>query len=194
VRLSKSGRDNAKSWEIEAEVPLERTAPSVTLVPQTAPVVTVLPDTCQSPADLKQSRPQNGSEPEYKPGGEGHGKLVVTNGNSQDAAVILADLASNQDDRLLYVRSGMQATMAGISPGQYRIKFQIGKNWDEVAENFQCATGTAVFDKTESFTEEERGDGIEYSRLSITLHKVVRGNARSSPIPRQAFIRRHLAK
>lgn len=61
-------------------------------------------------------------------------------------------------------------------------------------ESFLCAYGTAVFDKTESFTEEERANGIEYSRLGITLHKVVGGNARSSRIAKQAFARRRQPK
>lgn len=128
------------------------------------------------------------------PVGEGHGILEVTNGNSQDAAVILADLTGQQDGRLMYVRNGMQATMTRISPGRYRIMFQVGKNWDESSETFRCVTGTAAFDQTESFKEEERADGIEYSRLRITLHRVVGGNARSSPIAKPMFVRRRLSK
>jgi len=152
-------------------------------------------DPCKaSVADLEWTRPVNGWEARFVRGGEGYGMLEVTNGNSQDAAVILADLAGIHDDRLMYIRSGMQATMRSIPPGQYRIKFQTGKNWDEDAESFLCVYGTAIFDKTESFTEEERADGIEYSRLSITLHKVVGGNARSSPIAKQAFARKRLVQ
>jgi hypothetical protein len=140
--------------------------------------------------NLGEMRPANGAEPAFLGAGDGHGSLVVTNGNPQDAAVLLADQAGQQDDRLMYVRSGMQATMTGIPPGQYQIKFQIGKNWDERAEQFRCVIGTDVFDKTRSFTEEERADSIEYSRLSITLHKVVGGKARTSAIAQQAFVRR----
>jgi hypothetical protein len=154
------------------------------------PAATRTSDACE--ANLR--RPANGTEPGLLLASDGHGRLVVTNGNPQDAAVLLADQAGQQDDRLMYVRSGMQATMAGIPPGQYRIKFQIGKNWDERVEQFRCVTGTAVFDKTKSFTEAERADGIEYSRLSITLHKVVGGNARTSAIAQQCFVRRRTYK
>jgi hypothetical protein len=126
--------------------------------------------------------------------GESLGVLEVTNGNSQDAALILADLSGLHNDRLMYIRNGMQATMRHIPPGQYRIMFQTGEKWDEIAESFQCAYATAVFDKTESFTEDERADGVEYSRLSITLHKVVGGNVRSRPIAKQAFARRRQLK
>lgn len=42
-------------------------------------------------------------------------------------------------------------------------------------------------ERTQYFTEEERANGIEYSRLTITLHKVVEGNARSSPITKQGI-------
>jgi hypothetical protein len=123
-------------------------------------------------------------------GGGGHGIFEVNNGNSEDAAVILADVTGLHDDRLMYIRGGMRATMSSIPPGKYRIMFQTGKNWDESIEDFQCVYGTEAFDRTESFTEEERAWGTEYSRLSITLHKVIGGNARSSPIPKQAFARK----
>jgi hypothetical protein len=147
---------------------------------------------CRDDPNMERTRPRNGAEPGYEPGGESHGRLVVTNGNSQDAAVILADLAAQEDGRLMYIRSGMQATMTGILPGQYQIMFQTGKNWDERAENFRCVADTALFDKTESFTEDERPDGIEYSRLSITLHKVAGGNARTRSIAQQSFVRKRL--
>jgi hypothetical protein len=172
--LAPRGVTGAKGWET-AEVP-NPSRPGTTLT-----------SACEA---IGQTRPANGTEAELLRSADGHGTLAVTNGNLQDAAVILADQADQGDDRLMYIRSGQQATMTGILPGQYRIKFQIGKGWDKRAEQFLCVTSTDVFDKTKSFTEEERANGIEFSRLSITLHKVVGGNARTSAIDHRAFVRR----
>jgi hypothetical protein len=80
--------------------------------------------------------------------------------------------------------------MRNIPAGQYRIMFQTGSSWDPSEERFRCPVGTAVVDKTEVFTEEQQLDGTEYSRIRITLHKVVRGAASTSPIAKQAFARR----
>lgn len=127
---------------------------------------------------------------------KGHGELTVVNGNSEDAAVILAGepatpaFGVETPDRLFHVRARMEATISEIPPGRYRIKFQIGKNWDSEAETFQCLSATAMFDQGEDFKEEKTEKGVRSSSIRVTLHRVVGGTARTRPINAGAFRRR----
>jgi hypothetical protein len=129
---------------------------------------------------------------------EGHGKLNVTNGNADYAAVILASDSAQVTDWLVYVRAGMSATMNRIPTGTYRLMFQIGGTWDDMEETFKCASATGVFDRAAAFEEQEKADRVEYTEISITLHKLIGGNARTlafasepiSPAP-QRFRRVH---
>jgi hypothetical protein len=145
-------------------------------------------DTCANPdPDEVESRPPNGSSD--KAGG-GYGTLKITNGNTEDAAVILASTIMQPEDRFVYIRAGMSATMAGIPTGQYRMMFQIGRNWDGQGEAFRCVSATGAFDRLASFEEQEKLDAIEYTAISITLHKLVGGNARTTAMPQNQFHRR----
>jgi hypothetical protein len=140
-------------------------------------------------SDREQHRSPNG-EKYAKERPDGLGKLTITNGNSEDAAVIVSNLAADTADRLVYVRAGTTTILRNISPGKYRLKFQIGKDWDDAADDFQCVTATAEFDRPASFQEEQTTNGIRYSTVNITLHKLVGGNARTTSINPAAFRRR----
>jgi len=137
-------------------------------------------DPCQaSGSPPGQHRPGNGEELNFEQTREGHGELTIINGNSEDAAVIISNPVAEQGDRLIYVRAKMTAAMSGIPPGRYRMTFQIGRNWDDREENFQCVSATAVFDRPASFEEGYTEKGIEYSAIRVTLHKLAGGNARA---------------
>jgi hypothetical protein len=147
-------------------------------------------DPCVNSSSTRQPRPPNGHESAYEGVVQGFGKLTIINGNSEDAAVILASSAPQNPDRLIYIRAGMEATLTEIPPGQYRVKFQIGKIWDPEAEVFQCVLATAIFDQEDTFEEEKTETGVQYSDVHLTLHKVVGGNVRTTPMDRSAFRRR----
>jgi hypothetical protein len=157
-----------------------------------APRKAVPIDPCKSSSSTSgaESRPPNGSF--YQPG-EGHGTLNVTNGNADDAAVILASDSAQVTDRLVYIRAGTSATMNRIPKGTYRLMFQIGRTWDDKTETFKCANATGVFDSAAAFDEEEKSDRVEYTEISITLHKLIGGNARTSALPQSQFHRRRNA-
>jgi hypothetical protein len=136
------------------------------------------------------ARPLNGEEfGSSKATSDGHGELTIRNGNSLDAAVIIENSAPDGNDRLVYVRAGLETTIMSIPPGQHRLKFQIGSDWDKQAEHFGCVSATAIFDRTASYEERETAKGIEYSTVQVTLHKVVDGNAYTTPIDPAAFRR-----
>jgi hypothetical protein len=153
--------------------------------PRTA--IELAADACRSSL---QERPQNGTEAETSKVTAGHGTLTISNGNSEDSAVILSNSAMDSDDRLMYIRAGMTAIIRNIPPGQYRIQFQIGKSWDAEAERFRCVIATAMFDRTASFEENETEHEIQYADIQITLHKLSGGNARTTSITPAAFLRR----
>ena len=121
---------------------------------------------------------------------KGYGELTVVNGNSEDAAVMLSNPTVETPDRLFYARAGMEATITEIPQGRYRIEFQIGKNWDAEAEAFECVLATAIFDQGEIFEEQRTETGVQYSHVDLTLHKVVGGNARTTPLDDPSVFRR----
>jgi hypothetical protein len=61
--------------------------------------------------------------------------LTIISGNSEDAAVMISNLMSNEQDRVFYVRARMTATMEADFTGQYSMKFQAGRRWDELHED-----------------------------------------------------------
>jgi hypothetical protein len=123
--------------------------------------------------DSEQDRPPNGHEKFEPRQVVGDGTLTIINGNSEDAAVMISNLMSNEQDRVFYVRARMTATMEADFTGQYSMKFQTGRRWDELHEDFGCASGSWSFDQTASFNEEETATGVQYSDISVTLHNVV---------------------
>ena len=143
-----------------------------------------------SVAAQELQRPTNGQEFDAKELGNGHGELTVVNGNPLDAAVIVENSNLDGSDRLVYVRAGMRTTITSIPPGEHRLKFQIGSNWDEEAEQFRCVSATAIFDRMASFEENETATNIEYSTVEVTLHKLAGGNVHTTPID-PALFRRH---
>jgi hypothetical protein len=148
-------------------------------------------DPCRAPPSAQeQRRPPNGYESDYDHTVKGYGELTVVNGNSEDAAVMLSSSAVEAPDRLFYVRAGMEATITEIPPGRYRVEFQIGKNWDSEAEIFECVLATAIFEHGEVFEEQRTETDVQYSHVHLTLHKVVGGNARTTPLDPSAFRRR----
>ena len=53
-------------------------------------------------------------------------------------------------------------------------------------QEFRCVTATGNFDQVVSFEEQEKSGRIEYTEIRITLHKLIGGNARTTPLPRRA--------
>jgi hypothetical protein len=84
----------------------------------------------------------------------------------------------------------MSVTMTGIPKGQYRRMFQIGHLWEDRAESFRCVAATGEFERLAAFEETEKAEGIEYTDISVTLHKLIGGNAKTNTIPKAQFHRR----
>jgi uncharacterized protein (TIGR03000 family) len=119
----------------------------------------------------------------------GNSVLTVENGTSTDALVRLVRLgAREQLVRNFYIPAGRSFTASNVPPGDYVLRVAYGTDWDIGAGKF---TSDRSFSQTEQFdvTEERTSTGIRYSRIRITLHKVVGGNFSSTPSSEEDFER-----
>jgi uncharacterized protein (TIGR03000 family) len=119
----------------------------------------------------------------------GNSIVAVDNGTATDAVVKVIRL--NGEERMVrnfYVPHGKQFSAEKIPPGRYVLRVAFGIDWDATARKFSADRS---FSETEAFdvTEEETAGEIIYSRITITLHKVVDGNFKSDPIDEDAFSR-----
>jgi hypothetical protein len=119
----------------------------------------------------------------------GYSTLTVDNGTATDAVVKVVRLGAKEElVRNFYVPHGKQFTAEKIPPGQYVLRVAFGTDWDAKARKFAADRS---FSETEAFdvSEEKTDDGVRYSVLTITLHKVLNGNFKSDPIDEEAFSR-----
>jgi DNA-directed RNA polymerase subunit RPC12/RpoP len=119
----------------------------------------------------------------------GKGKLDVENGNSTDAVVNLVDLATNVSVRKFYVQAHNRVTESEIASGIYQLRFATGRNWDSGIQSFTRCKEIQKYDDSFEFSEHvDTATGrANYDHYSITLHRVVGGNAHTTPIDEQSF-------
>jgi uncharacterized protein (TIGR03000 family) len=120
---------------------------------------------------------------------EGYSVLTVENGTATDAVVRVVQLGGKgQLVRNFYIPSGKQLTAEEVPAGRYVLRVAFGKDWDSDARKFTAARS---FSETEAFdiSQEETAEGVRYTRLRVTLHKVIGGNFRSDPITEDDFLR-----
>jgi len=123
-------------------------------------------------------------------GTEGHGKLTVENGTSEDAKVILYDVSKHQNVREIYVQARKSVEMTGIPEGTYELKYAAGFDWVE-DQGFRVDPSFNEFEKTFQYTEQQSAEEIRYHDISITLHPVIGGNVRTRKISREEFLKGH---
>jgi len=90
--------------------------------------------------------------------------------------------------RNFYVPAGNAFTAENVPAGTYVLRVALGKDWNDSEKRFNYRKS---FEETEPFdlTEAKVEGGIEFSRMTITLHKVVNGNFHSHPISEDQFWR-----
>jgi hypothetical protein len=81
--------------------------------------------------------------------------------------------------------------VTSIAPSAYSILFAFGRGWSDQNQAFCIDDGASEFAQTFLFDERRRGNAIEYVSETITLHKVLNGNATSNSIPSSRVFRRH---
>lgn len=150
--------------------------------PTVAPRVTVTPgpSTTTAPPTIPPVRSlTTGTQIVWELQG-GYGQLVVKNQiTGQDAVVILAP-ASDPGTAVLavYVKSGQDWTVDGITDGQYVLYDMVGTNWDDAGKQFEHTSEYARFDSTLNYYTTD----TESKVYTITLSGAGSGDTLSRPV------------
>ena len=143
-----------------------------------------------APIELCPSNPvslANGTRLQTDDGVTGKGTLTVDNGTSTDAAIQLAN--SNGDvARYAYVRAHNTLKLSRIEPGTYDLLYTMGTNW--TGDDFTCLLSFGQFDDELSYSEPTKGDQHGFWEMTVTLHPVLNGNAKTKAISPGDFHRR----
>ncbi|MBV1856412.1 hypothetical protein [Catellatospora tritici] len=112
----------------------------------------------------------------------GPGELKVTNASS-DAVISLVKSGSKSPSVSVYVRGSGSYTVKGVPNGTYSVFYTSGKDWDTKAKTFTQQCSFAKFDDPLKYST----SGGQYTIWTISLQKVVGGNASSSAVDPDAF-------
>jgi hypothetical protein len=119
------------------------------------------------------------------------GKLNLDNGLVEDAHV---KLIWNQTlVASFYVRGGAQFSFDHIPDGTYQLMYCTGFGWNSSRRDFTRGKNAAQYDQPLVFTTRQRTESgqniITTDVLTLTLHKVINGNAKASDISLHEFDR-----
>ncbi len=150
--------------------------------PTVAPTVTITPgpSTTTAPPTIPPVRSlSTGTQIVWELQG-GYGQLVVKNDIiGQDAVVILAPAGDPGTAVLaVYVKSGQDWTVEGITDGQYVLYDMIGTNWDDAGKKFEHTSEYARFDGTLNYYTTD----TESKVFTITLSGAGSGDTLGRPV------------
>ncbi len=150
--------------------------------PTVAPTVTSMPvpSTTTAPPTIPPVRSiATGTQIVWELQG-GYGQLVVKNQiTGQDAVVILAPAGDPETAVLaVYVKSGQDWTVDGITDGQYVLYDMVGTNWDDADKKFEHTSEYARFGSTLNYYTTD----TESKVYTITLSGAGSGDTLSSPV------------
>jgi hypothetical protein len=136
------------------------------------------------PGQKGDARPSNGTLIRH-PSGAGRGELTIDNGGSNDAVVTLSK--GRKPALAVYVRKGKKHTVNGVPDGTYTVFFTGGSAWDDTAGGFGRNCAFQRFEDPMPFRTIRTATQIRFSRWSITLQRVIGGNARTSDVDPNDF-------
>lgn len=111
---------------------------------------------------------------------QGNGKLRVRNGTNLDAVAKL--VYADRSVYSVYIRSGGEYTIGGISDGYYRLMFALGNNWHRDTKMFALNSTYSKFDESFDFITRDSGDGVYYRTFEVTLNPVAGGQATTANV------------
>jgi hypothetical protein len=118
----------------------------------------------------------------------GRGILEALNGSSLDADLIVIQASSGRKVRRIFIPRNDSFKLTHLEPGDYRVIFDTGIDWDESNKRFKCEASYFAFGKVLGFKETEEEDRIVYSEHTITLNVVPDGNVKAVPISEAEFL------
>jgi hypothetical protein len=120
---------------------------------------------------------------------KGHGELTITNGLTEDAFVKVVE--GSKLMAAFYVRGNSSFSINDIPDGSYAILYRTGYGWLEHQRDFERGKGAAKFDNNLVYTTRIQKEGnlirTYYDTITLTLHKVVDGNAPAEDISDDEF-------
>jgi hypothetical protein len=120
----------------------------------------------------------------------GRGELEAKNGSGYDACVIIVDADAREvvrRVRIHYIKAYDSDTLRHLDPGDYKVLFATGIDWNEAAERFNRDASYYEFGNVISFRESRDLEKLHYDHFSITLNPVPDGNVRSRHISEAEF-------
>lgn len=157
--------------------------------------VSRLPNIEPSPHELSSKATTSKSQVVSLPNGvnitppyshNGFGILTVINGTRWDAAVKLIR-TDRKLFRFVYVQRGKKVNIKHIPAGTYYFRWCTGLDWDKEKRRFQQDCMFFEADRLFVFVEKRTQQGVEYSHLTVTLHKVLHGNLKTRKISESEF-------
>jgi ribosomal protein L37AE/L43A len=142
------------------------------------------------PADLPTIVPTNNEILfDAYPGSKFRGQLTIDNGTSSHAVAKLIDRQTRQKILSFTISARSKANIYAIPDGSYDLLFAFGDQLYVGSDRFKNAHGFAKFADSMEFTTNVTEDAIVWSNNSVTLHKLISGNARTESISREEFER-----
>lgn len=123
------------------------------------------------------------------PAGENLGEFTVSNGTGTHAVAKFIDSRTDQKVLSFTIGARQQAYVTRIPDGDYKLIFAFGNSLYIGTDRFAAPKGFSQFDKLMDFRTIQSRNGVQYSKLSVTLNAVVGGNARTSSISKTEFER-----
>ncbi|MFF4776896.1 hypothetical protein ACFY05_28935 [Microtetraspora fusca] len=115
----------------------------------------------------------------------GRGTLTVKNGSSGDSVVTL--VLGKKKAVSVYVRKRSTAKVTNIKDGKYRVYYTSGSDYDRAVRGFTHNCAFQKFDDSLSFKTTYTATQIRWSNWTLTLNKVIGGNAPTSDVSPDDF-------
>ncbi|WP_433423625.1 hypothetical protein ACQP1V_16195 [Microtetraspora malaysiensis] len=115
----------------------------------------------------------------------GRGSLTVKNGTAGDSVVTL--VLGKRKAVSVYVRKRSTAKVTNIRDGKYRVYYTSGSDYDRATRGFTRNCVFQRFDDSLSFTTTYTATQIRWSTWTLTLQKMIGGNASTSDVSPDDF-------
>lgn len=181
-----SSKDVSKPTTISSGPSTSITGPS--------PLPRSLQKAAPPPAEVPTFLPENNEILfDAHPDSRFRGELAVDNGTPSHAVAKLIDTQTDQKILSFIIRAHQKATIYAIPDGNYQLLFAFGDQLYVGTDRFHSSHGFSKFVRPLEYETrvEEDGSGrtFYWSQLSVTLHPVFAGSAKTSPISQKEFER-----
>ena len=120
---------------------------------------------------------------------EGKGTLTLDNGLAEDAFVKM--ISNEKLVASFYVRGGERFTFDHVPDGLYKLIYCTGFGWDANGRDFARGRHAVRYDEALNYATTRRNEGTTIITstgvITLTLHKVANGNAKTTGIPLAEF-------